>query len=43
MLNGNLVEEMTTITHKSKARDIGKSICNKLKETIPQHQFQVIC
>jgi translation elongation factor EF-4 len=41
LLNGNIVEEMTTIVHVTKAREIGKSICNRLKDTIPRHQFQV--
>lgn len=42
MLNGNLVEEMTTIAHASKAKDVGKGICQRLRDTIPRHQFQVI-
>jgi len=41
LLNGNEVEEMSTMVHAVKARETGKSICNRLKETIPQHQFQV--
>lgn len=32
---------MSTIVHVTKARDIGKSICTRLKETIPQHQFLI--
>ena len=41
MLNGNLVEEMSTLVHLSKARETGKRIAAKLKDTIDRHQFQV--
>lgn len=29
------------IVHKDKAYDIGKAVCNKLKELIPRQQFKV--
>jgi len=41
LLNGELVEEMSTIVHLTKARETGKRIVAKLKETIQRHQFQV--
>lgn len=41
LLNGDILEEMTTIVHVSKARERGKAICARLKDTIPRHQFLV--
>lgn len=42
LLNGDVVNEMSTIVHASKARDVGKAICGRLKEIINRHQFTVI-
>lgn len=41
LLNGDVLEEMTTIVHVTKARERGKEICAKLRDTIPRHQFMV--
>jgi len=41
LLNGEIVEELSSIVHVSKARQYGKSICHRLKETIPRQLFQV--
>lgn len=41
MLNGEIVEELSTIVHASKARQYGKDICGRLKETIPRQLFQI--
>ena len=41
MLNGEIVEELSTVVHASKARQYGKVICLRLKETIPKQLFQV--
>jgi len=41
MLNGETVEELSSIVHVSKARQYGKLICHRLKETIPRQLFQV--
>lgn len=41
LLNGNEVEEMTTIVHANKARQVGIRICERLKDTIPQHMFVI--
>lgn len=40
-LNGTLVEELSTIVHCSRAREIGKRMCAKLVEIIPRQQFAV--
>uniref|UniRef100_A0A4X2KMA2 GTP binding elongation factor GUF1 n=1 Tax=Vombatus ursinus TaxID=29139 RepID=A0A4X2KMA2_VOMUR len=41
LLNGNPVEELVTIVHKEKAHPIGKSICERLKDTIPRQLFEI--
>lgn len=41
MLNGETVEELSTVVHATKARQYGKDICARLKETIPKQMFQV--
>ncbi|XP_023219214.1 translation factor GUF1 homolog, mitochondrial-like [Centruroides sculpturatus] len=41
LLNGQQVDELTTIVHTSKSRQIGQNICLRLKETIPQQQFEI--
>ncbi|XP_046653541.1 translation factor Guf1, mitochondrial-like [Daphnia pulicaria] len=41
MLNGEIVEELCTVVHVSKARKYGKEICLRLAETIPRQMFQV--
>ncbi|XP_057366603.1 translation factor Guf1, mitochondrial-like [Daphnia carinata] len=41
MLNGEVVEELSTVVHASKARKYGKEICLRLQETIPRQMFQV--
>lgn len=41
MLNGEVVEELSTVVHVSKARKYGKEICLRLQETIPRQMFQV--
>ncbi|CAL8073078.1 unnamed protein product [Orchesella dallaii] len=41
LLNGDLIPEMTSIVHVTKAKERGKAICARLKETIPRHQFQI--
>lgn len=42
MLNGEVVEELSTVVHASKARLYGKDICGRLKETIPKQLFQIV-
>lgn len=40
-INGEDAPPLATIVHRDKAHDIGKIICNKLKELIPRQQFKV--
>ena len=41
LLNGKEVEELATVVHQDKARESGKAICNKLKESIPRQLYEV--
>ncbi|MDD6919873.1 MAG: translation elongation factor 4 [Eubacteriales bacterium] len=41
LLNKDLVDAFSMIVHESKAYSRGKFICEKLKEVIPMHQFEV--
>nr|KAG5710219.1 hypothetical protein BaRGS_006738 [Batillaria attramentaria] len=42
MLNGSNVDELTMICHTSRARDIARRVCEKLRDTIPRQQFGII-
>lgn len=41
LLNKELVDAFSMMVHESKARARGKFVCEKLKEVIPMHQFEV--
>lgn len=41
LLNGKEVDELSSVVHRSKARDAGKSVCAKLKDAIPRQLFEV--
>lgn len=41
MLNGEQVDALSALIHRSNAYDIGKKICSKLKELIPRQQFMI--
>ena len=41
LVNGENVESLSFITHKEKAVNRGRSICTKLKESIPKQLFKV--
>ncbi len=40
-LNGEPVDALTALVHRSKADSVGRKICKKLKEILPQHQFVI--
>ncbi|CAD1477240.1 unnamed protein product, partial [Heterotrigona itama] len=40
-LNGKVVEEFSTIVHASKARAIGKQICEKMLDILPRQMFEI--
>ncbi|KAL7303008.1 hypothetical protein TKK_0004231 [Trichogramma kaykai] len=42
LLNGTLVEELSTILHCTKATEKGKQICKKLLDIIPRQQFLIV-
>ncbi|MBZ9787314.1 translation elongation factor 4 [Psychroflexus sp. CAK57W] len=41
LLNGNTVDALSALLHVDNAYDIGKRICEKLKELIPRQQFDI--
>lgn len=41
LLNGNLVDELSTIVHTSKVQSIGKRMCFRLKDIIPRQMVQI--
>lgn len=41
MLNGEQVDALSALVHRSNAFDLGKKICIKLKELIPRQQFEI--
>ncbi len=41
LLNGNIVDALSALLHKDNAYEIGKKICEKLKELIPRQQFDI--
>uniref|UniRef100_A0A8C6IIJ0 GUF1 homolog, GTPase n=1 Tax=Mus spicilegus TaxID=10103 RepID=A0A8C6IIJ0_MUSSI len=41
LLNGNMVEELVTVVHREKAYTVGKSICERLKESLPRQLYEI--
>ena len=41
MLNGDKVDALSAIVHRSKSYEWGKKLCEKLRELIPRQQFEI--
>ncbi len=41
LLNGSIVDALSALLHKDNAYDIGKKICEKLRQLIPRQQFDI--
>jgi GTP-binding protein LepA len=41
MLNGDRIDALSAIVHRSKAHDWGKKLCEKLRELIPRQMFEI--
>ncbi|HLK31054.1 MAG TPA: translation elongation factor 4 [Puia sp.] len=41
LLNGDQVDALSALIHRSRAQDFGRKLCEKLKELLPKQQFQI--
>lgn len=41
LLNGEMVDALSTLIHRAHAYDFGRKMCQKLRELIPRQQFEI--
>src|SRR5690606_36637025 len=41
LLNGDKVDALSALIHRSRAHDFGRKLCSKLKDLLPRQQFMI--